>query len=709
MVQYPASPTETTANSVDDPAGAYQFLQERAVDFIIESGGSVAEELLIRHIFGAHKSPSVWATLFQTVVAHSTELRRRGDGQWALVTAERMTGSLLLEDFVAVDVETTGLKSTTHRVIEVGMVRYRGGQVDDRFTQLVNPGRKLPQYISKLTGIHDADLEEALPFERIAVAVQDFIGNLTIVGHNVGFDVQFISAELRRAGLPSLINERLDTMNLGLALLPNIRRPSLDKIATQLGMAPRKLHRALDDAELTARCALLLMEIAGERGISSLEELRASVQFTPNRPREGVGRARSMIDSSHLEHIPRCPGVYLMRDGAGQIIYIGKAKNLRDRVASYYNQPLGYTRKMDGLAEAIARIDVERTGTELEALILESQLIRRYQPRYNSALKAHEQYPYIRVTMSSPWPRICLARSPADNGDRFFGPFQNRSAARATVDLLNSVLHLRTCPRSFKTTGSYGVSCLRLDLGQCPGPCVGQAKRGAYLDAIHTALRFLEGHDEALIDALHSQLEAAAAGQDFESARQLRNNINSLTAIAQIGRRMSSDAFRKHNVIALPAFDDRIVRIAIVAGGRIWASITAEVTEDPSAIARRLAASYERLLAHGDPVVDRTTIDDTAVISRWIERHEGHPALFRQPSEGDWDWEAIASRSLALSHETFAGWSAEIDDIVLDIEPAPGAAETAAPSLSDQHVGVAIGSSLAVPGIQPEAGGMVSN
>ncbi|MBX3071749.1 MAG: GIY-YIG nuclease family protein [Thermomicrobiales bacterium] len=670
MVQYSAPPSGSTAPEDESPAGAFQFLLERAIAYVHQHDGAVAEELLIRHVFGASTSPAVWTSLFQTVVSQSSELRRRGDGQWTLTTLP-VSGSLLLEDFVALDVETTGLKPTAHRVIEIGMVRFQSGCEAGRYSQLVQPGRKLPQYITKLTGIRDDDLQSAPAFDEVAAEVEEFIGSGMIVGHNVEFDVRFISEELKRSGRQALINERLDTMSLGLSLLPNIRRPSLDKIASQLGMSPRKLHRALDDAELTSRCALLLLEIARDKGIGSLEELRASAQRTPSRPREGVGRARAMIDASHLEQIPRCPGVYLMRDAADRIIYVGKAKNLRERVSSYYNQPLGYTRKMDGLAEAIARIDVERTGTELEALILEAQLIRRYQPRYNSALKAHEQYPYIRVTMSSPWPRICLAQKPADNGDRYFGPFQNRTAAKRAVDLLNSVLPLRTCPRSFKSATSLGSPCLRLDLKQCLGPCVGQANRGAYLEAIGTALRFLEGRDDALIDEMHRQLEDAAATQDFETARQLRNGINTLTAISRTSRRIASDAFARHKVILLPAFDDRTVTVAIVATGRIWASVTAEVNDKPSALAERLDLAHQRLLDHGDPVLDRTTIDDTAVVSRWIEKNEGHPGLCRQPEHGAWDWMEIAKRALDLTHAEFVEWNPPDDgnDIVIEITP----------------------------------------
>src|SRR5690606_29011153 len=128
-------------------------------------------------------------------------------------------------------------------------------------------------------------------------------------------------------------------------------------------------------------------------------------------------------------------------------VYVGKAKNLRDRVSSYYSQPIGYTRKMDGLIEAVKQIDHVVVGTELEALLLESQLIRRLQPRYNTALKRTEHYPYIKVDVTNPWPRVMVAKGIKDDGARYYGPYRSANSARKTVDVINQVLPLRTCTR----------------------------------------------------------------------------------------------------------------------------------------------------------------------------------------------------------------------------------------------------------------------
>src|SRR5690606_31405774 len=168
------------------------------------------------------------------------------------------------------------------------------------------------------------------------------------------------------------------------------------------------------DADLAARVALMLFRIAAEHGDGSLDQLKASSRLPEVKPRDGIGRGRALLDADHLKSLPSKPGCYLMLDANRRVIYVGKAKSLRDRVSSYYSQPLGYTRKMDGLLESISTIEVEVTGSELEALVLESQLIRRYRPRFNSQQRNAEQYVYIRVDSRNPWPTVTLAK---DRGD----------------------------------------------------------------------------------------------------------------------------------------------------------------------------------------------------------------------------------------------------------------------------------------------------
>ncbi len=258
---------------------------------------------------------------------------------------------------------------------------------------------------------------------------------------------------------------------------------------------------------------------------------------------------------------------YLMLDANRRVIYVGKAKDLRDRVGSYYSQPLGYTRKMDGLLESIASIDVRVVGSELEALMLESQLIKRYQPKYNKVMRSHEQYPYIKIDLASPWPRILLAPEWKNDGARYFGPYRNRGASRQVVDLLNKHFQLRTCTRSFKTARSYGSPCLKLSLKQCLGPCAGKADREIYTQRVRDCVQFLEGDDAPLLQRIWEQLERAATNGDFEQARRLRRDIQTLQSISGVHRAIQEMERRPTLLLALPHSGSRPAG-ALPGGGR---------------------------------------------------------------------------------------------------------------------------------------------
>ncbi len=549
----------------------------------------------------------------------------------------------------------------------------------DRYESLCHPERKIPKYIVGLTGITDTHVEDAPKFADIAAEVIEFIGGDLIVGHNVGFDISFLNGELKRAGREPLINERLDTLPLATKLIPGLRKPSLDNVATQLGLPPRKIHRAGVDADLTGNVLVTLVRQAQAMGRGTIDDLRALTAGSQPRPRDRVGRGRAVLDRSLLAEVPKAPGVYLMRDEFGNVIYVGKAKNLRDRVGSYYSQPLGYTRKMDGLLESMARVDVEVVGSELQALLLESQLIKRYQPRYNTALRSFEQYPYIRVDVSNPWPRITLTKARKNDGARYFGPFRSSSAARKTVEVIEQVVPLRTCSRSFKNARSYGSPCLQLDLGRCAGPCVGRADRDVYTGMVRDVVRFLDGDEEALRERIWQGLEEASARMDFERASKLRNDLRQVTAVVNAQRQLREAADHSNLLLVQPSADNCCREIMFVVGGRLWAQIRAE-RSDPDGLGARLAACHSRIPVSGLPPISHDIIDETNILLRWLSKNDGHPAILPLDLTSSCpDWTERARVALALSDDDVTRELAivkeELDDTTGDIEVVDDAAE----------------------------------
>jgi len=658
-----SSEDEPTAPGSDaPPASHYGSLIERALAFIRGKGGAVHEDLLIVHVFGNRGHVKMWRPLLRNALAPCDDLSLRVDGYWVVADLDalpRADNGPLLREFVAIDVETTGLRPVNQRVIEIGAVRFRDGLEVERFATLVNPHKRVPKQIVALTGIRDADLADQPPFETIADELVAFVGASVVAGHNVGFDLGFLDAELKRAGRQPFANERIDTVGLAMKLLPGIRKPSLDRVAKALGLKSRDLHRADVDAELCGKVAILLVDHARGAGVSDIDIVKAIANSAARQTRDSIGRGRTKLDRTMLRDIPKLPGVYLMHDRYDHVIYVGKAKNLRDRVGSYFSQPVGYTRKMDGLLEHLDRIETVVVGSEIEALLLESQLIRRYQPRYNTALRSSERYPYIRVDVANAWPRLTVVRDRPDDGARYFGPYRNTSGARRTVEFLNDVLPLRTCPRSFKDARSYGSPCIQLDLHKCLGPCTGKVRREDYRALVDDVITFLEGDETVLFERLQFGLVAAADKLDFERAARIRNSIQSANQIVQVQRQMN-DATVHHTLLMVqPGREPDTLEIILVAEGRRWAQVTAR-TDEPADAAERLERSWTRYRAAGVPPLDNSAVDETAILNRWIHQHAGHPALvplgetMDDEIPDDVDWLRLARHALALDRDAIA-------------------------------------------------------
>jgi DNA polymerase III subunit epsilon len=328
---------------------------------------------------------------------------------------------------------------------------------------------------------------------------------------------------------------------------------------------------------------------------------------------------------------------------------------------------------MDGLLETLVKIDVEVTGCELDALILESQLIRRYQPRYNTVMRSHEEYPYIRVDLANPWPRVTLSKSRKEDGGRYFGPFKNKNAARTVVDLINSHFPLRTCPRTFKNARSFGAPCIQLDLGKCLGPCVGRADRDTYMAIVRQVVKFLDGDDEVLYEQIWGGLEEAATRLDFEKARRLRNDLRQLQLVVASQRQLRQ-ATEKHTLLlVLPSAETDHVEILIVVKGRPWARLRVARREAIETIAQRLSGSWDRLHAAELLPIDHDSLDEAHILNRWLARNWRHPSVL--PIEGDQppDWLDLAARAIALTNDDLTRPTVDIEDETeepeLDAEP----------------------------------------
>ncbi|GAC1628281.1 MAG: hypothetical protein NVS4B11_26100 [Ktedonobacteraceae bacterium] len=637
-------------------------LLRRAHELLESIGQPVAEETLIQHLFGANSNTGqqgFWTVILRQALRSSALFEEAGeigigsDVRWSL-SAWRSTLQLLDDvEFVVIDTETTGLRPGPDRVIEVACVRVRGGEAVDSFQTLINPMRRIPPFIAQFTGITQEMVNDAPTAKEVMPDVMRFIDGAIVVGHNVGFDIGFLSYEAQLIGR-AFPPDGLDTIPLARRFCPGLKRFKLDMVASHLNIPTVNRHRALGDASVTAAIFLRILDLARQQNISTLGHLRRRLQLpvtwsgdiTLNAPatKDEKWRADGKLASSSLpttrptgsiflnpvwkHDFSTKPGVYLMKDEHDQVIYVGKAKCLKNRLASYYSHPLGYTRKMDGLLQSVKEIKTIEMGSELEALLRESEMIKALQPVYNVQLRNYELYPFIKIDVQHPFPRVYSSREVAADGARYFGPFRSRRMVDLTIELVQKVFPVRTCIRSLPPQAKASDPCLRLHLDRCPGPCRGGVDSAEYHKVIEQVCAFLGGEREDLLERLRRQMHEAAHNLNFERAAWFRDAIRSADEVL-IGQRLITGAVEANNLfIVYPSATEGHNELFLIRHGRLVQQRA--VLHEPSTMKQ---AVYELLdvaatLGDAPSIVGKAEVDQINIISRWIHRHSDDRAFF---------------------------------------------------------------------------------
>ena len=630
-------------------------LLRRAHELLESMGQPTTEELLIKHLFGveiASGSQAMWKLLLRQTLQGSSLFEQTDESQWSLVAWKSTQLSLDEVEFVVLDTETTGLRPGGDRVIEVAGIRLRGGEVLDSFSSLVNPGRRIPPFIVQFTGITQEMVAKAPTSEKVFREFQHFVDGAIIVGHNVGFDIGFLAYEMQLLGQAFPI-DGLDTIPLARRFLPGLRRFKLDLVAQHLKIPAANRHRAMGDAKVTAAVFLRLVDLARAEGIHTLGHLRRRLQL----PVTWSGDITDASLTKQLEHLrsdgklsanavtsrpngslflnpawkrdfPTKPGVYLMKDANNQVIYVGKARCLKDRLSSYYSHPLGYTRKMDGLLQSVREIETRVLGSELEALLVESQLIKQLQPMYNVQLRNYELYPFIKIDVQHLFPRVYSTKEVAADGARYFGPFRSRRMVDVTIELIQKVFPIRTCLRALPPQAKPSDPCLRLHLDRCPGPCRGDGDSEAYQKVIAEVCAFLGGEREDLLDRLRRQMLEASQQLNFERAAWLRDIIRSADEVLT-GQRLITGAVEANNLfIVYPSAQEDHNELFLIRHGRLVEQ--RRMAHDPDVLYRSVNELLVVAASLGEPpnIVGKAEVDQINIISRWIHRHSDDRAFF---------------------------------------------------------------------------------
>ncbi len=340
-----------------------------------------------------------------------------------------------------------------------------------------------------------------------------------------------------------------------------------------------------------------------------------------------------------LKKLPDLPGVYLMHDKSDAIIYIGKAVSLRKRVRQYFQPSHNEGIKKKQMVEHIARFEYIITDSELEALVLECNLIKEHCPKYNTMLRDDKTYPYIRVTVGETYPRVLFARQRAKDKSRYFGPYTSAGAVKDTIDLINKIYRLRTCNRVLPRDIGLDRPCLNYHIHQCEAPCQGYISQEEYGEKIAAVLEFLGGNYGPVIRDLEAKMNHASAEMEFEKAIEYRELLSSVKQIAQKQKITNTDDEDK-DIIALAADDvDAVVQVFFVRGGKIIGRDHFHVRVGTEETKSDILATFIKQFYSGTPFIPREIImqeiiEEEEVLEAWLTGKRGHKVSLHTPQKG---------------------------------------------------------------------------
>ena len=514
--------------------------------------------------------------------------------------------------FVIVDLETTGGSALFDRVLEVAVIRVQNGVVQDRFEQLVEPGLPIPPMVTRITGINTSLVRGQPSFDSLLPRIRGILEGAVVVAHNASFDCNFLAHAFKRAELPWQ-GERLCTLRLSRRLIPGLHSYRLDSLCAFLGFTFVQRHRAGPDAEATLQVLQHLLQTALQQGIDTLAGL-VRLQQQPVTRKRRKGR----VDEAQVASLPTTPGVYLMKDRHGQVVYVGKSVNVRQRVRTHL-RPSGTARgpsqpRLRRRLPHIADVEAIETKSELEALLLESKLVKRYLPEANSLLRDYRDYPFIKIDLSDPFPRLEATRERPGDDAAYFGPFRRAGLVSSTVVFLNEHLGLRQCSGRLRPGQP---ACALLEMKKCLGPCVGAVSSSDYRTAVDEAVSTLQGSSTRVLDSAAAHRDQLGEQLRFEEAAEWRDRIRDVERIVGVQKRLTSFAERNVVLVTTDRQPDRR-RLLMVRGGRLVDEVSLQLTATPSHLRHLLRRVFSgSACSH----VSKDELDDLLILDAWLRRH----------------------------------------------------------------------------------------
>ncbi|SDT29498.1 DEDD exonuclease domain-containing protein [Jiangella sp. DSM 45060] len=522
-------------------------------------------------------------------------------------TLDEIGMPLVSTTFVVVDLETTGGGPDGNEITEIGAVKVRGGEVVGEFDTLVRPASSIPPFIAVLTGITDYMVAGAPRIQSALPAFLEFARGSVLVAHNAPFDVGFLKAACEVTGTLWPTFQVLDTARLARRVLSRdeARDCKLSTLARLFRASTTPNHRALADARATVDVLHGLLERLGNVGVHTVEELalwQSKVTVAQRQKR-------------HLsEQLPHAPGVYLFTAPDGETLYVGKSKDMRTRVRTYFTASETRPRMTEMVSIATGVTGIQ-CATPLEAEVRELRLIAERKPRYNRRSRFPERGSWLKLTVEA-FPRLSLVRQVRDDGSAYLGPFGSRRIAEAAMTAVHEAVPIRQCTQRLSASPS-SAACILADMGRCGAPCTGAesaAEYAVHVDQVRTAFT---GDPGPLVRRLLERITVLAGQERYEEAAVRRDRLATLVRSLVRSQRMASLA----SVPQLVAARRREVggwELHVVRHGRLAGAEVTPPGVDPRPAVEALVATAETVQPAPSPL-PAATAEETECVLRWLE------------------------------------------------------------------------------------------
>ncbi|HEY7272961.1 MAG TPA: DEDD exonuclease domain-containing protein [Actinoplanes sp.] len=523
--------------------------------------------------------------------------------------------------FVVLDLETTGGAPDGGGITEIGAVKVRGGEELGVFGTLVNPGERLPPFITVLTGITEAMLAPAPPIEAVLPSLLEFLRGAVLVAHNAPYDVGFLKAACARHGYPWPQLRVLDTAALARRALTRDEVPNrkLATLAHFFRATTQPVHRALADAQATVDVLHGLIERLGSYRVDTLGD---AIEF-----------AKAVTDTQrrqrHLaEGLPHVPGVYVFRSADGRPLYVGTSKDIATRVRSYFTASEKRARISEMLAAA-ADVEAVECAHALEAEVRELRLIAAHAPPYNRRSKFPERVVWLKLTDEA-YPRLSVVRALTDDQAAYLGPFSSRRTAELAAAGVYDAVPLRQCSHRLSPRVRT-PACALAELGRCPAPCEHEITTEEYARRAASPFRTATyGDPEPVVEALLARISVLSDRQRYEEAAVIRSRLVALLR-ATVRMQRLGGLTRLAEIVAARRNQIGGWEIVVVRHGRLAAAATSPSREHPRPTLDAARATAETVRPGPGPV-PAASAEETERILAWLE----HPDTRLVETSGDW-------------------------------------------------------------------------